>query len=77
MTTLTTLLSKPHTASRHKKGRSKRAQDLVEALQRATDVFIRCGQQIAEENPEIGPQMQAAVDQVRNAGETMRYAFFY
>ena len=54
-----------------KKGKSKRAQVLVAAVERATANFVERGQQIALENPEIEPEMIQAVQEVQETGEAM------
>lgn len=54
--------------SNKKKGRSKRAHVLAAAVQKATDNFIDRGEEIANENPDIKPDMLAAVDEVRKTG---------
>lgn len=55
--------------SKKKKGRSKRAHVLVAAVERATENFIKKGEEIATENPDIHQEMMAAVDEVRKTGE--------
>ncbi|XP_037504227.1 catenin alpha isoform X3 [Rhipicephalus sanguineus] len=60
--------------SKKKKGRSKRAHVLVAAVERATENFIKKGEEIATENPDIHQEMMAAVDEVRKTGEAMSKA---
>jgi len=66
---VTTLVSSKSPAK--KKGKSKRAQVLVAAVERATANFVERGQQIALENPEIEPEMIQAVQEVQETGEAM------
>lgn len=60
--------------SKKKKGRSKRAHILVAAVEKATENFITKGEEIAQENPDIQPEMILAVDEVRKTGEVMSKA---
>lgn len=60
--------------SKKKKGRSKRAHILVAAVEKATENFITKGEEIAQENPDIQPEMLLAVDEVRKTGEVMSKA---
>ncbi|XP_064465746.1 catenin alpha-like [Ornithodoros turicata] len=60
--------------SKKKKGRSKRAHVLVAAVERATENFIKKGEEIANENPDIHQEMMAAVEEVRKTGEAMSKA---
>ena len=60
--------------SQKKKGKSKRAPVLVEAVERATRNFVERGQQIAAENPEIQHDMLEAVQAVQATGEAMSSA---
>jgi catenin alpha len=66
---VTTLVSSKSPAE--KKGKSKRAQVLVAAVERATANFVERGQQIALENPEIEAEMIQAVQEVQETGEAM------
>ena len=66
---VTTLLSAERKIK--KKGKSKRAKVLVEAVERATTNFVENGKAIATENPEVENEMLAAVDEVMKAGNTM------
>lgn len=66
---VTTLVSSK--SPQKKKGKSKRAHVLVAALERATANFVERGQLIAAENPDIEPEMLAAVEEVQKTGEGM------
>ncbi|KAL1492737.1 hypothetical protein ABEB36_010946 [Hypothenemus hampei] len=57
--------------SKKKKGKSKRANALVQTVEKATENFIEKGEQIAYENPDITQEMLAAVDEVRKTGTQM------
>lgn len=57
--------------SKKKKGKSKRANALVQTVEKATENFIEKGEQIAYENPDITQEMLAAVDEVRKTGKWM------
>lgn len=70
---VTTLVSTKGPSNK-KKGRSKRAQVLVTAVQRATANFLERGQQIAAENPDVRREMEAAIEEVRVSGEAMYVA---
>ena len=56
--------------SKKKKGRSKKAQVLSAAVQKATENFIEKGEEIANENPEIRTEMLSAVEDVKKTGKT-------
>ncbi|CAG4952871.1 unnamed protein product [Parnassius apollo] len=72
---VTTLVnSKDKTAKKKRPGKSKRASALVATVERATEIFIERGQNIAYENPEITQEMLAAVEEVRKAGAAMSLA---
>uniref|UniRef100_A0A2M4CPJ4 Putative alpha-catenin n=1 Tax=Anopheles darlingi TaxID=43151 RepID=A0A2M4CPJ4_ANODA len=60
--------------SKKKKGKSKRASALVAAVEKATDIFIERGEQIAYENPDITQEMLSAVEEVRKTGSAMSVA---
>ncbi|XP_067934469.1 catenin alpha-2-like [Watersipora subatra] len=60
--------------SRLKKGKSKKAHLLCEAVHQATQNFIAKGEDIANENAEVRNEMMAAVDDVRQAGDNMHIA---
>ena len=47
---------------------------LVAAVERATANFVERGRMIANENPEIEPEMLSAVDEVQTTGELMSSA---
>lgn len=44
---------------------------LVALVEKATDNFIKNGELIANENPDIKKEMMMAVDEVRNSGNKM------
>ncbi|XP_049884079.1 catenin alpha isoform X2 [Pectinophora gossypiella] len=72
---VTTLVnSKDKAAKKKRPGKSKRASALVATVERATEIFIERGQQIAYENPEITQEMLLAVEEVRKAGAAMSVA---
>lgn len=72
---VTTLVNTKETGpSRKKKGRSKRAQILVAAVEKATELFIYKGEEIADENPDNRSDLMTAVDEVRKTGEPMSLA---
>ncbi|KAJ2942422.1 hypothetical protein O0L34_g16027 [Tuta absoluta] len=72
---VTTLVnSKDKAAKKKRPGKSKRASALVATVERATEIFIERGQQIAYENPEITQEMLLAVEEVRKAGAAMSIA---
>ena len=52
----------------------QRAHVLVAAVERATANFVERGRSIAQENPEIEPEMLQAVDEVLKTGEVMSSA---
>ena len=52
----------------------QRAHVLVAAVERATANFVERGRSIAQENPEIEPEMLQAVDEVLKTGEVMSFA---
>lgn len=54
---------------RLKKGRSKKAHLLCDAVHQATQNFIAKGEDIANENLEVRNEMVAAVDDVRKTGK--------
>lgn len=58
-----------HVWFRLKKGRSKKAHLLCDAVQQATENFIIKGEEIANENVEVRSEMMEAVDDVRKTGE--------
>ena len=55
--------------SNKKKGRSKKANVLSAAVQKATEHFIIQGDQIAHDFPEVEHDMLAAIDEVRKTGK--------
>lgn len=64
---VTTLVSQKGPSSK-KKGRSKKAHVLSAAVQKATENFVQKGEEIANENPDIKPDMIAAVEEVKKTG---------
>ena len=69
---VTTLVSSK--SPQKKKGKSKRAHVLVAAVERATGNFVERGKLIAQENPDIEPEMLSAVEEVKKTGEVMSSA---
>lgn len=67
---VTTLVNKTG-PSDHPKGQSKRADVLVATMEKATEIFILKGQEIAAENPAMAGEMQAAIEGVKNTGHQM------
>ncbi|PAA91286.1 hypothetical protein BOX15_Mlig012233g1, partial [Macrostomum lignano] len=70
VTQVTTLINF-RAPSNRRKGRSKRAMVLVAAVQQATEDFIRKGQEIADENPDVRAEMLTAIEDVRRTGDDM------
>lgn len=70
VTQVTTLVNQ-NGPSNKKKGRSKKANVLSAAVQKATENFIIQGEQIAHDFPEVENDMLAAIDEVRKTGDTM------
>lgn len=64
---MTTLVNQSGPSNK-KKGRSKKANVLSAAVQKATENFILRGEEIAEENPEVRADMMAAIDEVKTTG---------
>lgn len=64
---MTTLVNQSGPSNK-KKGRSKKANVLSAAVQKATENFIIRGEEIAEENPEVRADMMAAIDEVKVTG---------
>ncbi|XP_038071115.1 catenin alpha-2-like [Patiria miniata] len=60
--------------SNRKKGHSKKAHVLVAAVAKATEAFIKKGEEIANEIKEIREQMLETVEDVREKGEIMHKA---
>ncbi|KAK7109533.1 catenin alpha-2-like [Littorina saxatilis] len=73
VTQVTTLVNQTGPSNK-KKGRSKKANVLSAAVQKATENFILRGEEIAEENPEVKGDMIAAIDEVKSTGEAMNEA---
>lgn len=70
VTQVTTLVNKTG-PSNQRKGQSKRAEVLVATMEKATEIFIIKGQEIAAENPSMSAELQAAVEDVRKTGQHM------
>lgn len=68
---VTTLVNTKVGPSNKKKGRSKRAQILVAAVEQATEHFIKTGETFVAENPDNKADLMAALDEVKRAGEQM------
>lgn len=64
-----TTLVKNNDGRKKKKGKSKKSEALVAALQLATRNFIEKGEQIAREYPDFQNEMMTVVQEVRDAGE--------
>jgi catenin alpha len=54
-----------------RKGRSKRAQYLVEALVEAIENFLRQSSEIAQENPEMSNELMESIGEIRTVGNAM------
>jgi catenin alpha len=54
-----------------RKGRSKRAQYLVEALVEAIENFLRQSSEIAQENPEMSNELMESIGEIRAVGNAM------
>lgn len=67
---ITTLVNK-NGPSEHKKGQSKRADVLVSTMERAIEIFISKGQEIAAENPTMASELEAAIADVTKTGQYM------
>ena len=67
---MTTLVNQ-NGPSNKKKGRSKKANVLSAAVQKATENFIIQGEQIAHDFPEVENDMLAAIDEVRKTGKIL------
>lgn len=63
-----------HEENKKQGGRSKRAQVLVAAVEKATENFITNGEEIARENDDFRDKMTEAVNEVRDAGQKMSEA---
>lgn len=70
VTQVTTLVNKTG-PSDLRKGQSKRAEVLVATMEKATEIFILKGQEIASENPAMAGELYAAIEDVRQTGQTM------
>jgi hypothetical protein len=60
--------------SNGKKGRSKRAHVLVQELIEATGHFLKQGNEIAQENPDMKNELTMALNDVKRCGDTMAVA---
>lgn len=69
---VTTLVSQKGPSNK-KKGRSKKAHVLSAAVQKATENFIINGEEIANENPDIKPEMISAVEEVKKTGKFVTF----
>lgn len=67
---VTTLVNKTG-RSDEPKGQSKRAKELVETMEKAIETFILKGYEIATENPNMGGELRAAIEDVRITGKHM------
>lgn len=70
VTQVTTLVNKTG-PSDLRKGQSKRAEVLVATMEKATEIFILKGQEIAAENPAMADELYAAIEDVRQTGQHM------
>lgn len=70
VTQVTTLVNKTG-PSNQKKGQSKKADVLVATMEKAIEIFIRKGQEIAAENPGMSNELNAAIEDVRKTGQHM------
>lgn len=57
--------------SSSRKGRSKRAQYLMESLIESIETFLRQSSEIAQENPEISNELMQSIGEIRNAGNVV------
>lgn len=64
-----TTLVKNKDGRRKKKGKSKKSEALVAAVEVATRNFIEKGEQIAREYPDFQYEMMTVVEEVRDAGK--------
>lgn len=70
VTQVTTLVNKTG-PSTQRKGQSTRADVLVATMERAIEVFIQKGQEIASENPNLAHELHAAIEDIRTTGKQM------
>lgn len=70
VTQVTTLVNKTGPSS-ERKGQSKRADVLVATMEKATEIFILKGREIAAENPGMASELYAAIDDVSKTGQNM------
>jgi catenin alpha len=71
VTQVTTLVNCKNTPSNKKKGKSKKAQVLVAAVDKAIKHFIEKGSEILRRNPEARDELGAALDAVKSTGTGM------
>lgn len=69
-----TTLVKNKDGRKKKRGKSKKSEALVAAVQIATKNFIEKGEQIAREYPDFQNEMMEVVEEVRNAGKTILWS---
>lgn len=70
VTQVTTLVNKTGPSS-ERKGQSKRADVLVATMEKATEIFILKGREIAAENPGMAGELYAAIEDVSKTGQHM------
>lgn len=70
VTQVTTLVNKTG-PSDQKKGQSKKGEVLVATMDKAIEIFIIKGQEIANENPAMAGELHAAIEDVRKTGQHM------
>lgn len=71
VTQITTLVNKTGPNDQRKCGQSKKADVLVATMERAIEIFILKGQEIAAENPNSAEELYAAIEDVRKTGSHM------
>lgn len=59
--------------SEQRKGQSKPAHVLVSTMEKAIEKFVKTGQEIAAENPDMANEFNAAIDDVRRTGTHMSH----
>ena len=70
VTQITTLVNKTG-PSNQPRGQSKKAHVLVATMERAIDIFVQKGQEIAAESPTMFHELNAAIDDIRSTGRQM------
>lgn len=63
--------------SNKKKGKSKRAQVLVAAVEKAIENFLKTGMDIVEANPEARHELTSALNEVRTTGMLISVKFLF